>query len=323
MVNGAFAMDSTETHSERELGRIAGGAPRVLVGGLGLGHTVVAVLEEADRLGLACGWTWSSSRATWWPGRGRGVRPRWPGWPPTRASTCTSATSRRSSRAAGRSRPGPWDAILLDVDNGPDFLIHAQNDVLYGEPGLRAAYGRLAPAGVLAIWCQAPSPPLLEALRRVDASAEETRHTVRARGPAVHVRGGDRPPPTGLSGPGPPGAVRQDDRHGQRRRPDPRVPDRARHDGRGPGAAGRAVEGADPAGRRELPDLGHPDRAGPGRRPRDDQGRRGADERPARPPARRTAPTPSPPPRPRSRTGRTTPSSRSTSSRPARAPRAT
>ena len=52
VVNGAFAMDSTETHSERELGRIAGGAPRVLVGGLGLGHTVVAVLDEADRLQL-------------------------------------------------------------------------------------------------------------------------------------------------------------------------------------------------------------------------------------------------------------------------------
>ena len=74
---------------------------------------------------------------------------------------------------------GPWDAILLDVDNGPDFLIHATNDALYAEPALRAAYARLAPGGVLAIWCQAPSPSLLEALRRVDPSAQEARHTVR------------------------------------------------------------------------------------------------------------------------------------------------
>jgi spermidine synthase len=85
---------------------------------------------------------------------------------------------------AGRRRgpTGPWDAILLDVDNGPDFLIHAQNEVLYSGAGLRSAYARLAPAGVLAIWCQAPSPPLLEALRHVDASAEETRHTVQREG---------------------------------------------------------------------------------------------------------------------------------------------
>jgi spermidine synthase len=77
---------------------------------------------------------------------------------------------------------GPWDAILLDVDNGPDFLIHAENDALYAEPALRTAYGRLAPGGVLAIWCQAPSPPLLAALRSVHPSAEETRHTVEREG---------------------------------------------------------------------------------------------------------------------------------------------
>ena len=48
VVNGTFAMDSAETRSERELGRLARGAERVLVGGLGLGCTVAAVLDEAD-----------------------------------------------------------------------------------------------------------------------------------------------------------------------------------------------------------------------------------------------------------------------------------
>jgi spermidine synthase len=182
VVNGAFAMDSTETHSERELGRIAAGAPRVLVGGLGLGHTVVAVLEEADRLGLPVrvDVVELEGDLVAWAHQGR------------TATLARVAADPRvqlhvgdvASVLAGRRRgpTGPWDAILLDVDNGPDFLIHAQNEVLYAEPGLRAAYGRLAPAGVLAIWCQAPSPPLLEALRRVDASAEETRHTVQREG---------------------------------------------------------------------------------------------------------------------------------------------
>ena len=56
---------------------------------------------------------------------------------------------------------GPWDAILLDVDNGPDFLIHADNAALYGSAALRSAYGRLTPGGVLAIWCQGAHAGLL------------------------------------------------------------------------------------------------------------------------------------------------------------------
>jgi len=39
IINGAFAMDSAETVSERALGRLASGARRVLLGGLGLGYT--------------------------------------------------------------------------------------------------------------------------------------------------------------------------------------------------------------------------------------------------------------------------------------------
>ncbi|MGI3784756.1 MAG: spermidine synthase [Janthinobacterium lividum] len=182
VVNGTFAMDSTEIHSERELGRLASGAGRVLVGGLGLGYTVAAVLDEADRQAYAVRvdvvelepvlvtWAYEGRTATL-----------------TRAAAdprvelhvgdvATVLAGRRDGLA------GPWDAILLDVDNGPDFLIHAENDALYAEPALRDAYGRLAPAGVLAIWCQAPSPPLLAALRRVDPSAAESPHEVQREG---------------------------------------------------------------------------------------------------------------------------------------------
>jgi spermidine synthase len=68
---------------------------------------------------------------------------------------------------------GPWDAIVLDVDNGPDFLIHEGNRVLYAEAGLRAAYSRLTPAGTLAIWCQSAAPDLRAILERIAPSARE------------------------------------------------------------------------------------------------------------------------------------------------------
>lgn len=45
-----------------------------------------------------------------------------------------------------------WDAILLDVDNGPAGLTRKENDRLYGKPGLKACFGGLKPGGVLAVW---------------------------------------------------------------------------------------------------------------------------------------------------------------------------
>ena len=197
-MNGAFAMDSAETHCERELGASRGGAPRVLVGGLGLGHTVGAVLEEADRRRSGCGSTWSSSRSAWSAGRGRGARPRWPGVaadPRVRLHVGDVATSSRAPAEPA----GPWDAILLDVDNGPDFLIHAQNDALYGEPALRAAYGAARPgrgAGDLVpgpVAGPARGPAARRRLRGGDAA-----HGASARA-AVHVRDATVRRSTGLS----------------------------------------------------------------------------------------------------------------------------
>jgi hypothetical protein len=87
-------------------------------------------------------------------------------------SGSTGVESRRAG--AGRTGPfGPWDGIVLDVDNGPDFLIHGANHVLYTESGLQAAYGQLASGGTLAIWCQGRWVPLLDELRRLAPSARE------------------------------------------------------------------------------------------------------------------------------------------------------
>lgn len=53
---------------------------------------------------------------------------------------------------------GEYDAILLDVDNGPDGLTRASNGRLYSERGLDSAWRALTPGGVLAVWSAAPDP---------------------------------------------------------------------------------------------------------------------------------------------------------------------
>jgi spermidine synthase len=73
-----------------------------------------------------------------------------------------------------------YDAILLDVDNGPDGLIHAANDRLYGVRGLRAAASALRPGGILAIWSAYPDTAFVERLQRAGFSVDERR--VRATG---------------------------------------------------------------------------------------------------------------------------------------------
>lgn len=85
-----------------------------------------------------------------------------------------------------RSRNQHFDAILLDVDNGPDGLTRTSNDSLYDLAGLHAAKTALRPKGVLAVWSSAPDAAFTRRLRQVGFSAEEV--NVRANG----KRGGAR-----------------------------------------------------------------------------------------------------------------------------------
>ena len=72
------------------------------------------------------------------------------------------------------------DAILLDVDNGPEGLTRKQNDWLYGVDGLSAAYSALRPGGVLAVWSAGPDRDFVQRLRKVGFEVDEVR--VRAHG---------------------------------------------------------------------------------------------------------------------------------------------
>jgi len=82
--------------------------------------------------------------------------------------------------------PGRYDAILLDVDNGPEGLTRDANDVLYTSRGLRRAYTALTSGGVLAVWSSHPSDPFTKRLASAGFAVEEIK--VRARG----AKGGER-----------------------------------------------------------------------------------------------------------------------------------
>ncbi len=161
VVNGVFAMDSAEVSSELALAEAAGSHPgRVLVGGLGLGYTAVRLLDagaELVRVVELAGplLDWAREGLTDQLGR--------------------VASDPRVELVAGdiaeQITPG-WDAILLDVDNGPSFLIHDHNERIYSEDFLRTCVQSLAPDGRLLIWCETASPELAATLARVAGRVE-------------------------------------------------------------------------------------------------------------------------------------------------------
>ena len=85
----------------------------------------------------------------------------------------------------GRAQP-LYDAILLDVDNGPEGMTQSANDHLYSMRGLAAARAALCPGGVLAVWSQGPDRAFAKRFEKAGFSVDERK--VRARG----VRGGSR-----------------------------------------------------------------------------------------------------------------------------------
>ncbi len=82
---------------------------------------------------------------------------------------------------------GDWDAILLDVDNGPDGLTRTGNDRLYGARGLAIARQALRPGGILAIWSSAPSKPFVRRLSEAGFVVDEVVARANRGGGARHV----------------------------------------------------------------------------------------------------------------------------------------
>ena len=165
VVDGAFAMDTVDVSTERLLAQRALArrpAPvRVLVGGLGLGVTTRAVLAD-PRVELVDVVELAGPLVRW---AREGLVPELAGLEPARCRVHEGDVAAVLGAASVPS--GPWDVVLLDVDNGPGFLVHATNAGLYEAPGLGAARAALAPGGVLVVWSSHVAPSLLAAMRSV------------------------------------------------------------------------------------------------------------------------------------------------------------
>jgi spermidine synthase len=176
LANGNELMNNRLGGSEEALAtlalcRLAGRpAPRVLIGGLGMGFTLRAAQAAAppdarlivseivpelvdwasQHMGLVFGDCLSDPRVE--------------------VKMGDVGTAIKAAKAE-------YDAILLDVDNGPDGLTRADNDALYGEAGLAAARRALTAGGVLAVWSAAPDLAFSKRLSRCgfDVSARTVR----------------------------------------------------------------------------------------------------------------------------------------------------
>ncbi|BAL78327.1 spermidine synthase [Bradyrhizobium cosmicum] len=81
-----------------------------------------------------------------------------------------------------RAKSSVFDAILLDVDNGPEGLTRKGNDALYSASGLAAAKAALRPGGVLAVWSSGPNPAFTKRLGRAGFDVNEVNIRATGRG---------------------------------------------------------------------------------------------------------------------------------------------
>jgi spermidine synthase len=155
--------------------------PHLLIGGLGMGFTLraaLAVLGPEARILVA---ELVPAVITW----ARGPMAELFG-----DSLDDARASIRSADVADviQSHDSAFDAILLDVDNGPEGLIRKANDALYDPKGLKAIRRALRPGGVLAVWSSGPNPPFSKRLCDAGFAVNEVavRATAKRRG-AHHV----------------------------------------------------------------------------------------------------------------------------------------
>lgn len=164
-VDGAALMSTRQHASEETLARLACAhlksrrRARVLIGGLGFGFTLKASLsilasdaaiEVAEILPAVIAWN---------------RNPLYPLAAEAMADPRVTVVQQDVAEVI-RQNPAAFDAILLDVDNGPAGLSMGANDRLYDYAGLQAARGALKPGGCVAFWSAAANPAFERLLAR-------------------------------------------------------------------------------------------------------------------------------------------------------------
>ncbi len=180
-ISGGHELMNTRKHgSEDALGSLPcqrlqePEAARVLIGGLGMGFTLAAVLKSVGPQAEVTVAELIPEVVEW----NRGPLGAYSGHPlddpRTRVYIGDVAKLLRRQRAA-------FDVIALDVDNGPEGLTRSSNNWLYSAAGIAAAQDALSPNGILAYWSAGPDQGFHDRLRRCGFLVEETR---------VHAHGG-------------------------------------------------------------------------------------------------------------------------------------
>jgi spermidine synthase len=176
-VDGQDLMGSRQSGSERSLAELGCAhvpklGARVLVGGLGMGFTLRAALdvlapdaqvEVAELVPAVVAWN-------------RGPLAELAGAPLT--DPRVQVIEGDVAKLIG-TRRAHYDAILLDVDNGPDALTAPGNASLYGAAGLARSFAALRPRGLLAIWSAADDPSFTKRLTRAGFAVETERPLAR------------------------------------------------------------------------------------------------------------------------------------------------
>jgi spermidine synthase len=167
---------SEEQLARLTIERLQAAKPRILIGGYGMGFTFRSALEHAPEHAEVVVAEVVPEILEW----AKGPLAHLTGdcLDDPRGEVVLADVAALIDDAVDGTTPG-HDAILLDVDNGPDGIVREGNERLYTRTGIGRARDALKPGGVLAIWSAAPDHKFTGRLK--DAGLEVDVQTVRAR----------------------------------------------------------------------------------------------------------------------------------------------
>ncbi|TWG05659.1 hypothetical protein FHX80_114138 [Streptomyces brevispora] len=182
IANGCFLMDTSDGRSERllidaALAALPAGrpAPAVLIGGLGVGFSLARAAAE-PRWGRIAVVERERAIVDWHLG-GPLAGISGPALADPRTAVLTTDLVAHLRTTTER-----YDALCLDIDNGPDWTVTDDNGNLYSPAGLADCHQRLTPGGVLAVWSAQPSEKFEQALRDAGFHGVRTEEVGVARG---------------------------------------------------------------------------------------------------------------------------------------------